>query len=157
MLLEEKKALITGGRKGIGRGVAARLAEEGADVGIADVLADEEAERTAERVRSHGRRATIHRADVSRVTEIDTLIDAFVSEHGRVDIIMNGAIYPDHTVPLLETEEAHWDNMMNLSLKGYFFASKRAAQRMVEQEPMPGHPHAARGRIINIASVHGYA
>ena len=66
MLLEGKKALVTGARKGIGRGVAVRLAAEGADVGIADSLLDDESERTAELVRERGRAASLHQADVTR-------------------------------------------------------------------------------------------
>ena len=148
MLLEGKKALVTGSRKGIGRGIAALLAREGADVGVNDVVDDAETRRTAEMVQKAGRKGTVHAADVSKLPEINRVIDDFVKAHGGIDILINNAIFPDQSKPLFDTDEAYWDRMMNLSLKGYFFAAQRAAREMVKQ--------GRGGRIVSMASVHAY-
>ncbi len=148
MLLEGKKALITGGRKGIGRGIAIMFADEGADVGIADIVDDEETQRTLEMVRERGRKASLHAADVSKTAGINGVFDAFLAEHGRVDIVVNNAIMPDQSSSFLEMTEAYWDRMVDLTLKGYFMVSQRAAREMVK--------HGSGGRIVCLSSVHGY-
>jgi NAD(P)-dependent dehydrogenase (short-subunit alcohol dehydrogenase family) len=148
MLLEGKKALVTGARKGIGRGIAATLAGEGADVGVNDIVDDRETRRTAEMVQKAGRKGTVHVGDVSKLGDINRVIDEFVRAHGGIDILINNAIFPDQSRPLFETDEAYWDRMMNLSLKGYFFAAQRAAKEMTKQ--------GRGGRIVSLASVHAY-
>ncbi|MDA1258633.1 MAG: SDR family oxidoreductase, partial [Chloroflexi bacterium] len=148
MLLEGKKALVTGARKGIGRGVAVRLAAEGADVGIADILLDDETERTAELVRGHGRNASLHQVDATNLSGLSRMFDEFVAAHGRIDVLVNNAIMQPQNRPFFEVDEAFWDHMMDLSLKGYFFAAQRAAREMVEQ--------GDGGAIVSMASVHAY-
>ena len=91
-LLDGKKALITGARKGIGRGIAYRLAEQGADVGINDYIDDEETQKTAGLVKSLGMKSSIHIQDVSKKENIDKMVDDFISEHGKIDILVNNAI-----------------------------------------------------------------
>ncbi len=147
-MLDGKRALITGARKGIGRGIALTLAREGANVGINDLVDDDVTQGSAEVCRSHGVKATVHEGDVSSVAGVNAVIDAFEQEHGGIDILVNNAIFPDQSRPFFETDEAYWDRMMNLSLKGYFFASQRAAKAMVEQ--------GSGGSIICLSSVHSY-
>ncbi len=147
-LLDGKKALITGARKGIGRGIALTLANEGADVGINDIVDDEVSQRGADLVSNRGVKGTFHAGDVSSVAGINSVIDSFITEHGRIDILVNNAIFPDQSRSLFETDEVFWDRMMNLSLKGYFFGSQRAAKEMVAQ--------GTGGSIVCLASVHAY-
>ena len=147
-LLDGKKALITGARKGIGRGIALTLANEGADVGVNDIVDDAVSLRAAELVTSRGVRGTFHAGDVSTVAGINSVIDSFLAEHDQIDILVNNAIFPDQSRPLFDTDEVFWDWMMNLSLKGYFFGSQRAAKEMISQ--------GTGGRIICLASVHAY-
>lgn len=148
MLLEGKKALVTGARKGIGRGIAVRLAQEGADVGIADIVDDPVTRHTVELIRNEGRQASLHVTDVSRTDQIGPMFDAFLKEHGRIDILVNNAIMADQGSPFLEMTEAFWDRMINLTLKGYFFAAQRAAREMIRQ--------GNGGRIVFLSSVHSY-
>ena len=82
-LLDGKKALVTGARKGIGRGIAVRLAAEGADVGVNDILDDEVTRQTAALAKERGSAASVHIADVSRLTEIDGMIDSFLKAEDR--------------------------------------------------------------------------
>ncbi len=147
-LLDGKKALITGGRKGIGRGIAVTLAQEGADVGVNDLLDDAETRRTVKMVADRGRKGTLHIADVSKIPEVNRVIDDFVRQHGGIDILVNNAIFPDQSRLFFDTDEAYWDRMMDLSLKGYFFASQAAARHMVKQ--------GRGGRLISLSSVHAY-
>lgn len=147
-LLDGKKALITGARKGIGRGIAYRLAEQGADVGINDYIDDEETQKTASLVKSFGMKSSIHIQDVSKKENIDKMVDDFISEHGKIDILVNNAIMQPQNKPFFEIDEEWWDYMMDLSLKGYFFAAQKVSKEMVKRK--------ISGSIICISSVHSY-
>jgi len=89
-LLEGKKALVTGSRRGIGAGIAQLFAEHGADVGINDLVRDEEAEKTIGVIKSIGQKASWHQADIGDRQDRDRMLAEFVSEHGRLDILVNG-------------------------------------------------------------------
>ncbi len=147
-LLDGKKALITGARKGIGRGIALTLANEGADVGVNDIVDDAVSQRAADLVSSRGVNGTFHQGDVSTVAGINAVIDSFLEAHGQIDILVNNAIFPDQSRPLFDTDEAYWDRMMDLSLKGYFFGAQRAAREMIAQ--------GTGGRIVCLSSIHAY-
>ena len=147
MLLEGKKALITGSRRGIGRGIAVVLANEGADIGINDIERDQAAEDTMEMVRGEGRKVSWHLADITKSADVNRMMDEFVAEHGRIDILVNNAMIIKLTNFLAITEE-EWDSQVGVDLKGYFLCSQRAAQQMVEQ--------GEGGRIVSIASVHAF-
>ena len=147
-LLEGKKVLITGARKGIGRGIAITLANEGADVGLNDILYDEISKKGVEIISKKGVKSTFHQGDVSKIDDINSVFDSFLKEHGQIDVLVNNAIFPDQQRPFFETDENYWDRMMNLSLKGYFFASQRAAKEMISK--------GNDGRIICLSSVHSY-
>jgi NAD(P)-dependent dehydrogenase (short-subunit alcohol dehydrogenase family) len=147
MLLEGMKALITGSRRGIGRGVAVALAKEGADIGINDIERDEAAEDTMEMVRAEGRNVTWHLADIARRLEVDQMVDEFVGHHGRIDILINNAV-ASRKKPFLDITEEDWDFEVGNALKGYFLCSQRAAREMVNQ--------GDGGRIVSIASVQAF-
>jgi len=146
-LLEGKKALITGSRRGIGAGIAQMFAEHGADVGINDVTRDSEADKTIASIESLGRKASWHQADVGSSEDRERMLDEFVSEHGRIDILVNNAV-ASADVHFTKITEEFWDRLVGHALKGYLFLAQGVANRMIE------HEHG--GSIINISSVHSY-
>jgi NAD(P)-dependent dehydrogenase (short-subunit alcohol dehydrogenase family) len=145
MLLEGKKALITGSRRGIGRGIAVALAREGCDIGLNDIERDAEADRTVSMIEEAGRRATFTVADIGKSDAIGRLFDEFLTAHGRIDILVNNAYWADNQ-PFLEIPEQVWDKTMDVCIKGYFLCSQRAGQEMLRQ--------GSGGSIVSIASVH---
>ena len=147
-LLDGKKVLITGARKGIGRGIAIMLGNEGADIGINDIADDEVSKKGIELLNNKNIKATFHQGDVSTISDINSVFDSFLKSHNQIDILINNAIFPDQTKPFFKTDELYWDRMMDLSLKGYFFASQRAAKEMIKT--------GNGGRIICMSSVHSY-
>lgn len=147
MLLEGKKALVTGSRRGIGRGIATLFADHGADIGINDVERDEAAEDTLEMIGDRGRRATWHQADISKRDEVERMFDEFNQAHGGIDILVNNAV-ATRDKPFLEIEEEDWDFETGVALKAYFMCSQRAARDMAARE--------RGGRIVCISSVHAF-
>ncbi len=147
MLLEGKKALITGSRRGIGRGIALALAREGCDIGLNDIERDEEAEKTIAAVEALGRKVTFTIADIGSSADVTRLFDEFLAAHGSIDILVNNP-YWAHSMPFLEITEEVWDRTMNAGVKGYFLCSQRAAKEMVKQ--------GGGGCIVSLASVHAY-
>ena len=145
MLLEGKKALITGARRGIGRGIALALAEQGCDIGLNDIEHDESADRTIGLVGETGRKCTFTVADISKGDQVNALFDEFLAEQGRIDILVNNP-YWSKNMPFMEITEDVWDRTMEVSLKGYFLCSQRAAKEMIRQE--------TGGRIVSVSSIH---
>lgn len=152
MRLEDRIAVVTGAASGIGRAIARRFAAEGARVVVADVreAPREGGQPTEALIAQDGGTALTIPTDVSKWTDVEALIDEVVSVFGRVDIMVNNAaIY--NSRPLTDEDEAGWDRVMAVNLKGVFFGCKRAVQQMLTQD-LRGE---ARGRVINISSQHG--
>ena len=146
-LLEGKKALITGSRRGIGAGIARVFAENGADIGINDIERDEQAEIIISDIQNMGRTATWHKADIGKSEDRNRMFDQFLETHGQIDILVNNAIASADPHFTNITEE-FWDFLVGHALKGYLFASQRAMKEMLKQ--------GNGGRIISISSVHSY-
>jgi glucose 1-dehydrogenase len=145
MKLEGKTALITGGSQGIGQGIAFRFAEEGADVAIDYVGNSETADATVAQIQKMGRRALAVAADVSSVDQIHGLMKQAVDFFGGVDVLVNNAGVERHA-SIWEASERDFDLVLNINLKGAFFASQAFVQhRMAVKKP---------GKIINMSSVH---
>lgn len=147
MLLEGKKALITGSRRGIGRGIATVLAREGADIGVNDIDRDRAAEDTMAMVRAQGRDVSWHLADISSSADVTRMFDEFLEHHGRIDILVNNAV-ASIKKPFLDIAEEDWDFEVGNALKGYFLCSQRAAREMVAQ--------GEGGKIVSVSSVHAF-
>jgi NAD(P)-dependent dehydrogenase (short-subunit alcohol dehydrogenase family) len=142
MRLSGKVAIVTGGAAGIGKGVALRLAEEGADIVIADID-KAAAQETATKIEALGRRTLIVQVDISRKEQIEAMV-AEASELGRIDILVNNAGI-EYITPLLEVSEAEWDRTLTINLKGMFLCSQAVARVMIADQ--------GGGKIVNLGSV----
>jgi 2-dehydro-3-deoxy-D-gluconate 5-dehydrogenase len=144
--LDGKVAIVTGGARGIGKGIATILAGAGANVMLADVNM-EGANETVKEIRAAGGKAAAVRADVTVVADASKLVEATVKEFGRLDILVNNAGY-SQIVPFLDVTEALYDRTLDINLKGMFFCSQAAAREMIRE--------GKGGKIINIASLAAY-
>lgn len=154
MHLQDRVAIVTGAASGIGRAISRRFAAAGAKVVIADVTEQpiEGGDPTQAVIAADGGVARFQQCDVSDWDQVDALVGDSVARFGRLDVLVNNAaIYTSK--PLLEEDEAGWDRVMAVNLKGVFLGCKRAVQQMLTQAPLPGSE--ARGRIVNISSQHG--
>ena len=145
MSLKDKVAIVTGGNSGIGQAIVLELARQGASI-VIDYVAHPEATSTLEQqIAKLGSQSTGVQADVSKLADLQKLIDAAVSRFGRVDIMVNNAGIETRT-SVLDTTEAQYEAVMSVNLKSAFFATQIAAKQMIKQ--------GGGGRIINITSVH---
>jgi len=145
MSLKGKVAIVTGGNSGIGAAVALELAKQGANIVIDYVAHPEATEELEKQIAGLGDQAIGVQADVSKVSDLQMLIDAAVKAFGRVDIMVNNAGIETRT-SVLDTTEEQFDKVIDINLKSAFFGTQLAAQQMVKQ--------GGGGRIINMTSVH---
>lgn len=145
MTLVGKVALVTGGSRGIGRAVALKLAENGADVAInyaGNTAAAEEVKAAIEKL---GRKAMLVQGSVADTDGVQSLVNQVVKELGRLDILINNAGITRDGL-LMRMKEADWDAVLETNLKGVFNCSKAVMRTMMKQKS---------GRIVNMASVVG--
>ncbi len=145
MRLANKVALITGSSQGIGRAIAERFAQEGADVVINYNRTPGGAEEVLHTVEAAGRHGLIIKADLSSTTQIRTLISTAIQHFGRLDILVNNAGIETHA-PFWEVTEEDYDRVLNVNLKGVFFATQEIVRHLMQTK--------RRGKIVNISSVH---
>ena len=145
MRLKDKKAIVTGAGRGIGRAVALAFAREGADVVVNYQSNDVAAHEVVEKIQSLGRRAIPIKTDVSSYHEVKIMVDRAVQELGGVDILVNNAGVSKPSM-FLDMPEESWDRIINIHLKGTFNCSQIAARYMKEKK---------WGRIINVISTAG--
>jgi glucose 1-dehydrogenase len=143
--LKGKAAIVTGGNSGIGKAIVLALAEEGANIAIDYVVHPEATEALERQIMALGDKAIGVDADVSKVDEVQMLIDETVKAFGCVDIMVNNAGIETRT-STLDTTEEQFDRVMNINLKSAFFGTQIAAKQMIKQ--------GTGGRIINVTSVH---
>lgn len=142
---KNKTAIITGSTSGIGKGIARRLASEGANVVINSYRDQDELPQILNEVTSAGGHATFIRADMSKVEEIDRLLASAVDEFGQVDILINNAGIQIHS-PFLDVTEEDFDRVISLNMKGYYFAAQAFARHATKEK--------IKGVIVNNSSVH---
>src|SRR5919109_4537489 len=143
MRCEGKIVLVTGAQRGIGRAVALRFAQEGADVALNFLDDRSAAEAGAAQIGAVGRRCCVIQADISKPDEARRLVATAERDLGPIDVLVNNAgIFP--RTPFLELTEETWDAVLDTNLKATFVCSQEAARRMVAA----GRP----GAIINISS-----
>ncbi|MBC35288.1 MAG: 3-oxoacyl-[acyl-carrier-protein] reductase [Bacteroidetes bacterium] len=144
-LLEGKTALVTGGSIGIGREIAIKFAQEGADVVFSDLVYDENAESLEKELKELGVKAKGYASDASSFEAGEKLISDIVEEFGRVDVLVNNAgITRDNL--LMRMTEQDWDLVIGVNLKSIFNLTKAVQRVMLKQRA---------GSIINMSSVVG--
>jgi glucose 1-dehydrogenase len=145
MSLDEKVAIVTGGNTGIGMSIVLALAEQGASV-VIDYVSNPDATAELERMcHALGDQAIGVDADVSKVDDLQRLVDTAVKTFGRLDIMVNNAGIETRT-SILDTTEDQYHKVLDINLKSAFFGTQLAAKQMIAQ--------GTGGRIINISSVH---
>ncbi|GLC29863.1 3-oxoacyl-[acyl-carrier-protein] reductase [Clostridium omnivorum] len=144
-MLKGKTAVVTGGAKGIGKAIALKLADLGANIVINYRSSEKEAESIIEELKTKGIKALAVKADVSKFEEAEVIMKAAVAEFGSLDILVNNAGITRDTL-LLRMKEEDFDSVIEVNLKGCFNCIKHASSIMLKQK---------RGRIVNIASVIG--
>ncbi len=143
--LQGKVAIVTGGNTGIGKAVVLALAAQGSRV-VIDYVANEQAEEELERqIAGLGEMAVGIEADVSKIEDLQRMIDTAVSTYGRLDVMVNNAGIETRT-SVLDTTEGQFERVMAVNLKSAFFGTQLAAKQMIAQ--------GGGGRIINMTSVH---
>ena len=146
--LEGQAALVTGAGSGIGRAIAVAFAREGARVGINYCRNEEGAARTLELVRGEGAEGTLVRADVSSAKEVAAMVRELETRWQGLEVLVNNSGIGTSASPdrVAEIDEADWDRVLDVNLKGTFLCIQAAAPVMLRQRS---------GRIINLASVVG--
>ncbi|MEK6717438.1 MAG: glucose 1-dehydrogenase [candidate division NC10 bacterium] len=144
MRLVGKSAIVTGAGRGIGKATALRFAREGADVLVPDLdLAS--SQHTAKEIQALGRKGVPMQMDVTRMADIQRMVETAMREFGKIDILVNNAgivIVRD----LLELTEAEWDRTMDVNAKAVFFCLQAVAREMVKRKT---------GVILNASSISG--
>ena len=139
--LTGKKALVTGGSRGIGRGIALCLAKQGADVAVNFNSNEEMAEKVVEEIKALGRESFAIRADVSDKSQVEAMFSKLKEKWQTLDILVNNAGIIEF-VPFEKISEEQWDKMLAVNLKGQFLCAQQAVKLMT-----------GKGRIINTASI----
>ena len=145
MLLTNRVAIITGGAKGIGRGIALRFAQEGCDV-VVNALHIEGAKKVAEEVKALGRKSLAIGADVSNSAQVNDMVARTIKEFGKIDILVNnaGGISAAKGGAIENTTEEDWDRIVDINLKGQFLCCRAVVPYMKEKK---------YGKIVNVSSM----
>ena len=144
--LKGKVAVVTGGGRGIGQAIAFGFAKAGAKVAITSRKI-QDLEATAAEIKAFGAEAFVIQSHLGKAEEIQKMVNAVMDKYGRIDILVNNAGASPAMASVLDSDERLWDTIMNLNLKGVYFASQAAAKIMKKQ---------GGGKIINIASIDGF-
>jgi 3-oxoacyl-[acyl-carrier protein] reductase len=142
MRLNNKIAIVTGARRGMGRAIALALAKEGANVVVSDI-SQEDCQKVVDEIEKLGRKGLALKCDVSSHNDVEDMVKRTVAEFGRVDILVNNAGILTFK-PFLELTDEDWDKTLSVNLKGQFLCARAAARVMAKNK---------WGRIINIASI----
>ncbi|MBM2825677.1 MAG: 3-oxoacyl-[acyl-carrier-protein] reductase, partial [Dehalococcoidales bacterium] len=145
MNLSNKVAIVTGSGRGIGRAIALRLAEAGADIIINDVGESSAVDSVVEEIKAMNRKSMAIIADISLAADVERLVEQTIANYGRVDILVNNAgITRDQLI--IRMSEEDWDKVMTVNLKSVFLCTRAVLRHMLKQRS---------GRIINMASIVG--
>ncbi|NOY58576.1 MAG: 3-ketoacyl-ACP reductase [Calditrichaeota bacterium] len=153
--MDKPVALITGAARGIGRGIAEKLAENNFDIVIDDVFLQTEIAETLDTIRSKGVDVLYAQADISLAVDRKKLIDTIREHFGRLDLLVNNAgVAPKQRLDVLEATEESFDRVLGINLKGPYFLTQGVANWMIEQKKETPQRDF---KIVNIASLSSYA
>jgi 3-oxoacyl-[acyl-carrier protein] reductase len=144
MRLREKKAIVTGAGQGIGRSIALKMAQEGADVIIAE-WNSATGNQTKKDVEALGRKALLIAVDVANQRQVQNMVTEVLKAWERIDILVNNAGF-DRGATLLKVKEEDWDAVLGVHLKGTMNCIQAVAPHMIENQ---------YGKIVNISSIYG--
>ncbi len=141
--LTNKVAIVTGSRRGIGKGIAKALAQAGANVVVSDIDLTETQKTADEIAQETGQETLAVKCDVTNKNEVEEMVTQTVARFGKLDILVNNAGITGMK-PFLEMSEEDWDKVLDINLKGQFLCAQAAIREMVRQKS---------GRIINLTSI----
>ncbi|MCD4833290.1 MAG: 3-oxoacyl-[acyl-carrier-protein] reductase [Bacteroidales bacterium] len=144
-LLEGKTAIVTGAARGIGKTIAIKLAEHGADIAFTDLEYNDAAKEVEKQLQDLGVKAKGYASDASKFEETQNLVDEIQKEFGSIDVLVNNAGITQDTL-LMRMTEQQWDAVISVNLKSVFNFTKAAQKYMLKQKS---------GSIINMSSVVG--
>ena len=142
--LDGKIALVTGGSRGIGRGIAETLAAEGADVAVNYAAHPDAANEVVAAIEALGRRAIAVQADVANRDQVEAMVSTVTDQLGPIDVLVNNAGV-ETIVPFLELDDAEWERVTNINLRGPWTVGQIVARDMVAR--------GTKGAIVNIGSI----
>jgi 3-oxoacyl-[acyl-carrier protein] reductase len=142
MKLDNKTAIVTGARRGIGRAIALALAKEGASVTVSDIN-QEDCQKVVDEIEKMGRKGLAVKCDVTSTADVEDMVKKTVAKFGKLDILVNNAGIISYK-PFLELTDEDWDKTLSVNLKGQFLCARAAAKEMIKNK---------WGRIVNIASI----
>jgi len=144
-LLDGKTVLITGAARGIGKSIALKFADEGADIAFTDLAYDDAAKSLEAELRSKNVKAKAYASDASDFADTENVVNQVIDDFGRVDILVNNAGITKDTL-LMRMSEQQWDAVINVNMKSVFNFTKAVLKNMLKNR---------NGSIINMSSVVG--
>jgi 3-oxoacyl-[acyl-carrier protein] reductase len=144
MMLKDRKAIVTGAGQGIGRSIALKMAQEGADVVIAE-MNPHTGNQTKKEVEALSRKALFFPVDVADQRQVKGMVEKVLKKWGKIDILVNNAGF-DRGGTLLKVKEEDWDAVLDVHLKGTMNCIQAVAPHMIENR---------YGKIVNISSIYG--
>ena len=152
--MKDKIAIVTGSSRGIGRGIALALAENGWSIVINYCGNREAAEQTANDVREFNSESLVVQADMANIQDLDRLVDSVLERFSQIDLLVNNAgIGPRVRADMLQMSQESYDEVMDVNIKGPFFLTQRVANEMIR---MIETRNLKNPKIVNISSISAY-
>lgn len=154
-MIEEKVAVVTGAARGIGHGIAKKLADDGYAVAIFDILNFDDVKENIDQIKEKNIPVLYFQGDLTNTEDRNTFVDEVMDKYGRIDFLVNNAgVAPKVRKDILETTEESYDFVMDINLKGTFFFTQKIANIMVAEKE--DNKIEIEPKIVNIASSSSY-
>jgi 3-oxoacyl-[acyl-carrier protein] reductase len=150
-MTDRRVALVTGGTRGIGLGVALRLAQSGFDIAVNGRRPADDVQDSLDQLAAQGAEALYCRADIASTSDRQRMVDEVCDKFGRLDALVNNAgVAPDVRADLLDATEESFERLVRINLQGPYFLTQLVAKRMIEQ---PAPDDGLRGVVVNVSSI----